>query len=1191
MIRFLILSFFLICSLSVFGQAGSTSASALAVPSDQIGTLLEQDFIPLKQNDGWAWYDISNDSTSQDYFFTDYIKTKNGYSGRFVLKNDSMWGVMNSFGEEHTPFIYDSIILVNNYLFTRSDEQWTYHFANNAEDSLIQLELDSVFSIDNKLYLYANGKTGMILESGALVRPKYDGMHKFVCGIASYSAWRFTMTIDGADFNLLDQDGKELLPKNVWDLRCTEDQVFEFRRGEHPEYYSPYSEEIISPNGRDIIFYRHLGYKIYSEDKLTSELHRNDGSILKNSYDDYFILSNEFMAVRKNGKVGLLKNEILRSQIKYDQIIEFFEYDSDGEEMVRYFKFFQGDSCGLMNEFGVEKIAANYANILLTEDDDRFVVIDDEMCGVVDKNGREVIPMEYDHISFDVKSQLFTLQKNNRIGLFRRNGTELIPVIYERHIIRYDLNGFNLTHPLHVLGKSNKLYFANSKGLIDDKPANHYDYTGSVLKVYGESNIDVYALDERGMIEEKLSYPLYNPAIIHDKYHEKWSGLAGYVTALLEENQQKGYFGLRNYTKRGFAIPPKYRTIRPTVFGSVLGEVAFETDKIKWLDDVPMKIIRSYDQIEINAGTIDNYPLFNSEIVLPYAGTNSRRLNFELDRAQSLSNNTEAIFSESELQELIHFGDCAGETEYVRRFIKGGTAEICPIDSADLSLYMYYSYWNLLDAVRISPEMMKSVLNPKIGVRFKDSRQIVINTFSTNDFYDNSLEFNEPVVYEQFQFLTSTLFFEKSPTKGFGSLRNFFFDEEENEQRRDSIISAESVLGSFGELILAEVPTSEMAKIHLDYPNYFFYPDSINLSYEAGRITKRIDSNFVCLISPRGKILADSCFLIQYLNEERFAVLRLNGWKLIDRNGASMSDLNFRSVGEFSNNRAEFGLADGSVVLINSNGEEVMPLPEKRSFLDEDHYFFASNPSELFNQVSNLKDESRAGEKYTSKGFFVSKEDGKRKVRGFGSEKMIELKAAPKLKSFGNCLYFKKGKHFYSIDSNLNISKHKKVEKFRLVTPEIAWLEGKNDLLIDSDWNTIHAINKTERFEIRKGSLVILEGDSVKINFGSLKEEMQDSLVEKAPEVKVISKNGKYGVQRGEEVLLPLNYNWLSKVNDREFLTKIDSEKRLYNSGLDRIGNQPFDSFFQTNAGNFVFTHKGRTFVVSMDRTKTRLIN
>ena len=74
-------------------------------------------------------------------------------------------------------------------------------------------------------------------------------------------------------------------------------------------------------------------------------------------------------------------------------------------------------------------------------------------------------------------------------------------------------------------------------------------------------------------------------------------------------------------------------------------------------------------------------------------------------------------------------------------------------------------------------------------------------------------------------------------------------------------------------------------------------------------------------------------------------------------------------------------------------------------------------------------------------------------------------------------------------------------------------------------------------------------------------------------------------------MILPINYSWLSKINDREFMTKLDSEKHLYNSDFERIGNRPFDSFMQTIGGNFVFYFKDQVLIVPADESQPRIVN
>ena len=160
-----------------------------------------------------------------------------------------------------------------------------------------------------------------------------------------------------------------------------------------------------------------------------------------------------------------------------------------------------------------------------------------------------------------------------------------------------------------------------------------------------------------------------------------------------------------------------------------------------------------------------------------------------------------------------------------------------------------------------------------------------------------------------------------------------------------------------------------------------------------------------------------------------------------------------------------------------------------------------------------------------------------------------------------------------------------------MVTPEIGWLQGKKEQLIDSDWKNICKMSKKERFEMQDGHLIVFENDSVFKDFGTLKRIAPSSTsANLAPKSIVISENGKYGVQCGEQIVLPLKYNWLSKINDQEFLTRVDTENHLYDDKLKRIGNRPFDRLLFTRRGNYVFFYNDQTYVVSMNGENTKII-
>lgn len=1181
----------LFCFISTFSWCQDDS---LVTEIDSIP--LEVDFVPLKLDGEWLWYDIANDKVSDSIQITNFAQTQSGLYTAYIVRDSSHWGMLSSRGDTLRPFAYDSIIVLGNELFTLFDNQWSYHLSNDLVwDSLIPVSFDSLYKSGGDIYLFHDGKTGIVTEYGSLIPAKYDQIHRFGCN-SGMSFDVYYMSILGNEYNLVSVDGEELLPDGIWDLRCTEDAIFEFRRGNHPEYYLPHLDEIVSPNGRDIIFYDDRAYKIFNEDKSRSELHLSEGSVLKDQFDDYFLLVNDYIAVRKNGKVGLTKGGLqILGDVKYDQINPISDPISRDNRFGQYFRFYLGDSCGLMDMNGTELFEAKYANIITTKDDNRFIVLDGNVSGVVDRNGRTVIPLKYERLYLENGSKQFIIQDNSKVGLFDYNGKQKTPIEYDGYRVLQTFNDGDFRDAILVLRKRGKYYFVNSKGFIDRTGFDHYNYSTDVLKTYSSKAISVFLFGQRGEIEERSNYPIYRNATIRRNYSDFLNGVTNWAISELEENQKEGYFGLRFYRKRGFGVSPTYRTIRNVIFNDYLASVDGPLGTYQLTNELTAEVIGGVHHLKVGSGSTNEIPYFSSELSVIRGGSGDRFINRTLEGDQDHAYSRQVGSDHIDLSEKIHFSDEADFSARYRRYFRGGEIELCSIDSSEVSFYEYFRYVNSIDACRVSPEIMKMVLNPKLGVRFKNAECEVINAsvFGANKGFRN---YASAQVFEKYKYINQSVYFEKSLNSETGTLRLDYLPEKDKKEVSVDNVLASPANGDFNltqmfNYFEVKIKKNQMAKIHVDYPNYFFHQDSINLSYEAGRITRRVDSNTVRLLDPNGTVIADNCLMIRYLSEERFAILRKDGWRLIDKNGKQVSNNVFSAVSEFKRDRAEFRYKDGKAVEINSNGEELLPLPEPRIFLDDDHYYFASDSKSIINRFSSASDQAGEGEKYMSRGFFVSKANDKTSVRRFGTPKKMELKSIPKLKAFGSCLYYRKGKHMYSIDSNLHVTKHKKMEKFRMVTPEIGWLEGKQDQLVDSDWNEIHEMTKDQRFEIRDGELVVLENDSIYQNFGALKpEEKRSNDLMKTPETVVISADGKYGVQRDQDTILPVRYSWLSKINDKEFMTTIDSEMQLYDAKLKRIGNRPFDRFIETGNGNFVFFYKDQVFVLFEDRETFKLI-
>ncbi len=1190
------------CLLSFFGASQWD-----VVASEGDSFLLEPDYVPIEINGQLVWYDVMNQRASDSIRITDLVQPTSGYNSAFILKNDSLWGMLNGYGEVELPFAYDSIIKYNNftlvlqngnwsfrkpgYIFNDGPNQTDYLSTEEIEDKWVSISFDSIYFNGTELYLFDNEKTGMILENGTIIPTKYDGIQRLHSELwGRYSS--FLLTLSGDYYNLLDEKGNKLLPEGVCDLRATEDGVCEFLRGDNPEYYIPYTRTFVKPNGRDIIFYRDLGYKIYSEHKSKSELYLSNGEVLKGTFDDYFLLGDgTFKVVRRGNKVGLSRDgKTVIGALKYDQVNLVSDYFVEGS---RLFRYYHGDSCGLMNEAGSELFKAKYANILGTGHSDRFIVLDNELGGVVNRKGQLIIPIKYDHIYFDRQTKLFVVRKNDRIGLFDFNGEQITPIEYSRYSLLEDFPGDYLA----VLKKSDLFFFVQKGKVLASEGFGHFNYHDGVLKAYGEETISVFLFDDKGKLEAREEYPHYKKAVVRsDRYLWEWEALGDWLYSELEENQQAGYFGLRYYTKRGFGVEPQYRTVILDGFVNYLAEVDDAPTKSHSIAEiVPTELVKGFHYLKTGSGKTDGQLIFNSEVVIIDYGSSDRFLHHYSDGTQYQVDSEGNVGISIDLTNEYLYSDQASiedfwaiNSEYRRYFI-GDSVELCSIDSADISLQAYFNYWTATSTCRFSSQVMKTLMNPSLGVRFVNKKIGIINA-SIFGIRKDFLSYKTMNYFDEYHYILSDIFFEKPVDSRVGSLKSRIVANP-----RDKIFPIEDVLeatsaeGRFGDYIVATMKTDQLAKIHVDYPNYFFMQDTLNLSYNGGRVTRKVDLNLVVLVSPNGNRLTEPCLAIRYLNNECFGLLQKDGLKLVDKNGKFLSDSTFQTIEEFKDGRAQCTFASGSAIILNPKGEKLAPLPEPRISLDANHYYYKSDTRTIFHEPSGRSDQAQKGEKYLS-GFFLAKSNGISMVRPFGSSETIKVKSDGALKSFGNQLYYVKGKHVYAIDSGLKISKFKKVDKLKLVTPEIAWLQGKKDVLIDKEWNTIHVLGENDRFELRDGDLIVFEDDSTFQNYGGFKKE-EERLDEPVATTEVkLMKNGKYGAMLGDSIVLRAEYDWLSKINEREFFTKINSEKRLYDAILERIGDQPFDDYIETDYGNFVFSRNGQSFLVTEDRKRCMLI-
>ena len=240
----------------------------------------------------------------------------------------------------------------------------------------------------------------------------------------------------------------------------------------------------IQPENYPKIGYLNTKGKIIIEPKFNmgSEFYDNYANIIKDSiygyinregketylenYTDVFFYYGNTGIAKKNGKYGLIdrKGDSL-TEFKYTMVSNFgFNHfkcqtvnkkkhiiNSDGKiifnknlEFDIQSYYFDKDSIlinqkiinrkklkGLVNTNGEVIIKPKYQEIYFINDNEFYVVKNDNKYGFINKLGNEVIPVIYDKVGFNIKENLIPVQKDGKWGFVNRKNETIIPFEYD----------------------------------------------------------------------------------------------------------------------------------------------------------------------------------------------------------------------------------------------------------------------------------------------------------------------------------------------------------------------------------------------------------------------------------------------------------------------------------------------------------------------------------------------------------------------------------------------------------------------------------------------------------------------------------------------------------------------------------------------------------------------------------------
>jgi hypothetical protein len=1166
-----------------FGSLSQAVDSAQAITPDT-SFIKESYYIPYRTETAWTLLDLNSNSLNLNYSFDAFCPGESEDVTFYIFRKGDKYGALFDSGDTLLGFEYDSIVPFEYDFITLKEGNWKYH----NWDGAIDMNADSLFIDDGHIYTYRNGKMGLMLSDKTIAPAEYESIRQWGCVQLQQTRDKVFLAHNGSHYSLLDLDGNSLIDEPIEKIDCFEFSIVKFY-SDRWKYYSIALDKIIDPKGSDIVFYNATDYKIYNNARTRSTLYINsENAQYSGSYDDYFLFSKNHLAVRENGKIGLIdrKTKALVLAPQFDKLENI-----DGTLL----KYFKGDSCGLMNISGEIYFDAEYANVIKTSNPDRFIVLNQNKTGLVNLKGEIIVPVKYDYIILD--NDVLILQKNKRYGMANHDGKIIVPlryVHYEKHPSPY-LEVPVRTNYIFEKGRRD-FYLANSKGFVTQQGFSHFNFGNGVVKLYAGQNLIVIILNNEGGILESQTYSNVSAFTVKkDDYNYPYT-YKTWPASYLEENQLNGKYGLRYYSKTGMGVPPIYTHIQLTTFGDYYGEMETAAKKFEIAEGLDIDLSSIYDGMYLSTGQNWNTSTLMTEVVCLVGGTNNSDLCaiIQLDGSSNFESNvSDNPLSQQELKESpIRYTDKINDN--LKRFYIGGTVEVCPIDSAEISLFHYFEYLNSLGAFSMPKNLVSTIMDPKLGVRFVGS-VTRISEYGAMPNKELRQDFWPPKTYLEFDVLPGTDYFreQKISDPTFIEISEYETEKEVPFYSKKKLINTRSISGSDGYFVETMEKGRRREKIHVDYPKFEFFPSETRLSYNAGRVIGFKDSVY-SLSTPYKTIIKDA-YYIKYLEEEMFAILNNEGWYIIDRNGKRRDIKHYTSLSKFSN--GQIGVVQDQLnLIVDKAGAVVAKGSGQIKYFKDDKFIIGETPNViLYDSKSHIEDTLQKKEKYLGKEFiYTSLGDGKYSIRTFGSRDEVVLKGKPKL--INNYIYCSHKKSYYIVNQGLQVTKYKKVSSTDQVSPSIAIFRRKKDIYyFDESGEEIYVSKKDVRQFAQGENVIILDGDSTYTL--STKGEILE-YNERAPIVnKTVEKssysiafeNGKYGVMLDKEYVIPAAYRSISAINSKEYLVPKDLYKTLYTTEMEKISTMNYDKVWLLN-GNGILLLAGDQYYY-FDRLNEQIID
>lgn len=728
---------------------------------------------PFKSGNKWTFRNQADILSQAPFFDSILVGSEPYYFGFFkgIVKNKNRYGVVEYKGKCDTliPVEYNALMEVSpDCYLLRKDNLWKTFFIqrwDNRKGKMVwQFEelgkLDSFYVENEVAYFWKSGKVSLKRGSAKTFNSNYPFVRIFDRSIFNQGYQHrlkpdnnrneendpelVYLVSDGKHFGLV-RGSKELIPCVAESVQPYNRLFCRFWNGSYWKYVRYKDGFTIDPSGGTVVFYRNDCWKIYSTDRKKGVLYFNGTPYPIKGFEDYFLLSDNYIAVRKDGKIGMLnKKGVVLIRPIYEQID--FLMDS-------HLRVLKDGKWYLSNEDGTLLSKSGYDFIGRISDwiggKTIFEIHEKGKVGAILKNGNVLLSPNYSSIAF--LDDYVLAEKDDVITVLGKNGKKLA----EKNYVGYNLENHFLI--MYLDDHQKDVFSVNGK--LNQFPFTQMADLGGVLKLYGGKELEVLVMNpQRTVVEERQLYAgvaSFNVAGFDQKNLR--FGLSDiFDLSYLEEHQLSGFFGYRKTFDTTHIMKPDYlECYNYGIFNWEIGIRTYEKKQIKTSDGLIMSSLFDFQIIKSESAKVFtdlmNYTTFNDEMNGYTIKSETTIMAYSLEKGNFWLHGQQ--HKASEIREI----DYRGYGTFA--YYLGGQYESSSRDDR-LSISNYDRYLKMNHTFNLSPENegVLQIMNPKSYKKLQGGKWFVtlvsnlqkkqndalINRYYTEFSYLDGVDYSNP---------------------------------------------------------------------------------------------------------------------------------------------------------------------------------------------------------------------------------------------------------------------------------------------------------------------------------------------------------------------------------------------------------------------------------------------------------------